>query len=112
MSSDEEIITNLSNLIIESKNFNNKDPITLFSTEKEIIYDPSKDCLIPKIKIGDVLTYIPDIENTQMYSDDQSSKADKLCRKMYSFVTRKGNKHKEKIYLGITTKKPNIQENN
>jgi hypothetical protein len=40
-SSDKEIITILSNLIIESINLNKKDPITLFSTEKEIIYDPS-----------------------------------------------------------------------
>jgi hypothetical protein len=38
-SSDEEIITNLSNLIIQ---------------RKKITYDPSKNCLIPKVKIGDV----------------------------------------------------------
>jgi hypothetical protein len=61
----------------------------LFSTEKEITYDPSKDCLLPKVKIGHVLTYIPDIENTQIYCDDESSKADKLSRKMHSFVTKK-----------------------
>jgi hypothetical protein len=52
-------------LIVKSTNSNKKDPITLFSTEKEITYDSSKDCLIPKVKVGDVMTHIPDIENTQ-----------------------------------------------
>jgi hypothetical protein len=54
---DEEIITNLLNLIVKSKISNNKDPTTLFSTEKEITYDPSKDCLIPKVKVGDATNY-------------------------------------------------------
>jgi hypothetical protein len=102
---DEEIITNLSNLIIESANLNKKNPITLFST-----YNPSKDSLVPKVKIGDVMIHIPDTKNTQMYSDDKSSKADKLSRKMHSFVTRKGNKHKEKIYLGVTAKTKHSRE--
>jgi hypothetical protein len=38
-----------------------------------------------------------------MYSDDESSKANKLSRKMHFFVIRKGNKDKEKIYLGISS---------
>jgi hypothetical protein len=54
------------------------------------------------MKIGDIMTDIPDIENTQMYFDDESSRAEKLSRKIHSFVTRK--RSKQKIYLGITTK--------
>jgi hypothetical protein len=76
----------------------------LFSTKKEITHNPSKNCLLPKVKLGNVMTYIPDIENTQMCFDDESSKTDKLSQKMHSFVTRKKNKHKEKIYLGNQTK--------
>jgi hypothetical protein len=57
-SSDKKIITNLSNLIIESKISNNRD----------------------------VLTYIPDIENTYLYSDDESSKADKLTVSKNAFL--------------------------
>jgi hypothetical protein len=45
-----------------------------------------------------------------MYSDDESSKADKMSRKMHSFVTRKGNKCKQKIYLGITAKTKHSRE--
>jgi hypothetical protein len=41
------------------------------------------------------VTYVPHIENTQIYSDDESSKADK---------------YKEKIYLGITTKTKHSRE--
>jgi hypothetical protein len=40
---DEEIITNLSYLIVKSTNLNSKNPVTLFLTEKEITYDPSKE---------------------------------------------------------------------
>jgi hypothetical protein len=36
------------------------------------------------MKIGDTITDIPDIENTQIYSDDKSLKANKLSRKMHS----------------------------
>jgi hypothetical protein len=73
-SSDEEIITILSNLIVKSTNSEAKESITLFSTEKEkeITYDPSKDCLLHKMKLSDIMTDILDIENTQMYSDDES----------------------------------------
>jgi hypothetical protein len=38
--------------------------------------------------------------------DDESSKADKLSRKMHSFIIRKGNKQ----YLGITSKIKNSRE--
>jgi hypothetical protein len=55
-----------------------KEPITLFSSQREIIYDSFKECLLPKMKVGDVMTDIPNVENTQLYSDDESSKADKL----------------------------------
>jgi hypothetical protein len=65
-------------LIVDMSENLKKKPFILFSTEKEIIYDLFKDCLIPKVKIGDIMTHIPDIENTQMYSDEESSKADKL----------------------------------
>jgi hypothetical protein len=50
------------------------------------------------------MTYIPNIENTQIYSDDENSKADELSQKMHIFVTKKNKKNKKKIYLGIREK--------
>jgi hypothetical protein len=43
-------------------------------------------------------------ENTQLYLDDENSRADKLSRKMYSFVIKKEKKSKKKIYSGIKGK--------
>jgi hypothetical protein len=44
------------------------------------------------------------VKNTQLYSDDESSRVDKLSREMHSFVTRKEKKGKKKIFLGIKRK--------
>jgi hypothetical protein len=62
--------------------------------EREITYDPFKDCLLPKV------SYTPNIKNKQIYSDDENSKPNKLSRKMHSFVIKKEKKDKRKVYLG------------
>jgi hypothetical protein len=55
------------------------------------------------------MTDIPNVENTQLYSDDESSKADKLLWKIHSFVTKKEKKVKRK-YIWELKEKLNIQE--
>jgi hypothetical protein len=60
-SSDEKIIKDLSILIRDS---DSKEPITLFSSQREITYDPSKYRLLPKMKVGDIMIDIPNVENT------------------------------------------------
>jgi hypothetical protein len=86
----EKIIKDLSTLIIEAMNWDSKEPIILFSSQREIIYNPFKDRLFK----------------------NERSRVDKLSRKMHSFVTRKEKKCKKKIYLGVKGKtKHSISDN-
>jgi hypothetical protein len=64
-------------------------PISIFSGEKEVIYNPESDKLIYMIKYKDEMVTIPDIGNTQAYSDDESSKATKIAQRMYNFIVNK-----------------------
>jgi hypothetical protein len=54
-----------------------KEPISIFSSEKEVMYNPELDKLIHMIKVKDEMITVPDIGNTQAYSDDESSKEQK-----------------------------------
>jgi hypothetical protein len=66
-----------------------KEPISIFSSDKEVIYNPESDKLIHMIKIKDEMITVPDIENTQAYSNDESSKATKIPERMHNFIVNK-----------------------
>jgi hypothetical protein len=53
------------------------------------MYNPKSDKLIHMIKVKDEMITIPDIGNTQAYSDDESSKATKIAQKMHNFIVNK-----------------------
>jgi hypothetical protein len=63
-----------------------KEPISIFSNEKEVSYNPITDKLTHYIKIQDEMVNIPDIGSTQAYSDEESTKAEKLAERMYNFI--------------------------
>jgi hypothetical protein len=48
-----------------------KELISIFSSDKEVMYNPESDKLIHMIKIKDEMITVPDIGNTQPYSDDE-----------------------------------------
>jgi hypothetical protein len=56
--------------------FYKKEPISIFFSEK-VIYNPESNKLAHRIKFKDEIVTIPDTENTQTYSDNESSKATK-----------------------------------
>jgi hypothetical protein len=49
-------------------------------------YNPNSDKLTHYIKIKDEMVMVPDIGNTQAYSDDESSKAEKIAERMHNFI--------------------------
>jgi hypothetical protein len=57
----------------------------------------SNNGLLSEVKIGNVIILIPNIKNTQFYSDNESSKADKLSHKMHDFVTKKRKKIEKNV---------------
>jgi hypothetical protein len=66
-----------------------KEPISVFSSEKEVIYNPESDKLIHRIKYKDRMVTIPEIGNSQAYSDDESSKAIKIAQRIHNFIANK-----------------------
>jgi hypothetical protein len=70
---EKEGIKKLSKKIQEEMGFYKKEPISMFFSEKEIIYNPESDKLMHRIKYKDEMVTIPDIGNTQAYSDDERS---------------------------------------
>jgi hypothetical protein len=66
-----------------------KEPISIFFSEKEVMYNPNSDKLTHWIKIKDEMITVPDIGNTQAYSDDESSKATKIAERLYNFIVNK-----------------------
>jgi hypothetical protein len=60
-----------------------KEPISNFSNDKEVTYNPDTDKLTHYIKIKNEMVTVPDIGNTQAYSDDESSKATKIAERIY-----------------------------
>jgi hypothetical protein len=63
-----------------------KEPISIFLNEKEVTYNPNTDKLTHYIKMKDKMITVPDIGNTQAYSDDESSKAKKIAERMHNFI--------------------------
>jgi hypothetical protein len=53
------------------------------------MYNPNTDKLTYWIKIKDEMITIPDIGNTQAYSDDESSKAEKIAERIHNFIVNK-----------------------
>jgi hypothetical protein len=66
-----------------------KEPISIFSNDKEVTYNPITDKLTHYIKMKDEMITIPDIGNIQAYSDDESSKAEKIAERMHNFIVNK-----------------------
>jgi hypothetical protein len=66
-----------------------KEPISIFSSDKEVMYNPNSDKLIHYIRMKDEMIAVPDIGNTQAYSDDESSKAEKIAERMHNFIVNK-----------------------
>jgi hypothetical protein len=66
-----------------------KEPISISSSEKEVMYNPESDKLTHWIKMKDEMITVPDIGNTQAYSDDESSKAEKIAQRMHNFIVNK-----------------------
>jgi hypothetical protein len=63
-----------------------KEPISIFSSDKEVTYNPNTDKLTHYIKMKDEMVAVPDIGSTQAYSDDDSTKAEKLSERMHNFI--------------------------
>jgi hypothetical protein len=66
-----------------------KEPISIFSSDKEVMYNQNSDKLTHYIKIKDEMVTVPYIGNTQAYSDDESSKATKIAERMHNFIVNK-----------------------
>jgi hypothetical protein len=66
-----------------------KEPISIFLNDKEVRYNPNSDKLTHYIKMKDEMITVPDIGNTQSYSDDESSKAEKIAERIHSFIINK-----------------------
>jgi hypothetical protein len=66
-----------------------KQPISIFSSNKEVMYNTNSDKLTHYIKMKDEMVAVPDIENTQAYSDDESFKAEKIAERMHNFIVNK-----------------------
>jgi hypothetical protein len=86
---EKEGIEKLSKKIQQEMDSYKKEPISIFSNEKEVIYNPESDKLIHMIKYKDEIITIPDIGNTQAYSDDESSKATKIAQRIHNFIVNK-----------------------
>jgi hypothetical protein len=66
-----------------------KEPISIFSSEKEVMYYLESDKLTHWIKMKYEMITVPDIGNTQAYSDDESSRATKIAQRMHNFIVNK-----------------------
>jgi hypothetical protein len=66
-----------------------KEPISIFSSDKEVTYNPNTDKLTHYIRMKDEMIAVPDIGNTQTYSDDDNTKAEKLAERMHNFIINK-----------------------
>jgi hypothetical protein len=66
-----------------------KEPLSIFFNKKKVIYNPESDKFIHKIKYKDEMVIIPDMGNTQAYSDNESSKATKIAQIMHKFISNK-----------------------
>jgi hypothetical protein len=53
------------------------------------MYNPKSNKLTHWIKIKNEMVTVPDIGNTQTYSDDKSSKTTKITEKMHNFIVNK-----------------------
>jgi hypothetical protein len=86
---EKEGIKKLSRKIQQEMDSYKKEPISIFSSEKEVVYNPESNKLIYMIKYNDEMITIPDIGNTQAYSDDESSKATKIAHRMHNLIVNK-----------------------
>jgi hypothetical protein len=68
------------------------------------MYNPKSDKLTHMIKVKDEIITIPDIGNTQAYSDDESSKATKISQRMHNFIVNKTVLEKKAPTSGIKYK--------
>jgi hypothetical protein len=84
-----EGVEKLSKKIQQEMDSYKKEPVSIFSSEKEVMYNPESDKLIHMIKINDEMITVPDIRNTQAYSDDESSKETKIVERMHNFIVNK-----------------------
>jgi hypothetical protein len=66
-----------------------KEPISIFSSDKEVTYNQKTDKLTHYIKMKDEMVAVPDIGSTQAYSDEDSTKAEKLAERMHNFIINK-----------------------
>jgi hypothetical protein len=82
-------IKKLSKKIQKEMDSYTKKPISIFSSDKEAMYNPNSDKSTYWIKIKDEMVAVPDIGNTQAYSDDESSKATKIAERMHNFIVNK-----------------------
>jgi hypothetical protein len=65
-----------------------KEPISIFSGKKEVMYNPESDKLLHMMEFKDEMITVPDIGNTQVYSDDESAKSIKVVQKMHNFMNK------------------------
>jgi hypothetical protein len=66
-----------------------KKPISIFSNDKEVMYNPNSDKLTHYIQVKDEMIAVFDIGNTHAYSDEESSKAEKIAERMHNFIVNK-----------------------
>jgi hypothetical protein len=66
-----------------------KELISIFLSDKEVMYNPNSDKLTHGMRIKDEMVTVPDIGNTQAYLDDESSKATKIVERMHNFIVNK-----------------------
>jgi hypothetical protein len=86
---EKEGIEKLSKKIQREMDSYKKKPISIFSSEKKVIYNPESDKLLHRIKYKDEMVTIPDMGNIQVYSNDESSKATKIAQRMHNFIVNK-----------------------